>query len=168
MHKRNLILSFIIFLILTIGIIIYNQIQPIEPKIVTSKNGYVTLELNSSYRDNYSAKNAPEGLLLLQQSGREDMSVMVAAGIIPPKFRDKTLDEIAKEMEQDQIALGAHLSLKREGDYIEYALKRSDGEISTSRLVRKNGKFIITSVISAEDGDAKKVEAILNSIEYNE
>lgn len=166
MHKRNLLYSFILFLIIAAGVILYSENRSVKPKQVTSKNGYVTLTLDSSFYDNYSAKKAPEGLLLLQHSHRKGITVMVAASLLSPESQALSLETLANEMKREQQALKIHHSMAIIDDELYYTLLRDEQSLSTSRLKRVGDLIIVTSIIADKSTPKEQIATLLESIEY--
>ncbi|MDG9730629.1 hypothetical protein OXI21_09400 [Ignatzschineria sp. RMDPL8A] len=167
-NQRNLIVSFFLLLIIAVGVMAYKMVQPIEEKVVTSRQGVVTMMLDSSFNDIYSAKRSPEGTLLLEQSSKHGMTVLVSSAILPKADRTKTLADHQKEIEEELGSRGILRSIELREDHLHYVMQADADKISTCDLYLDDGKMVVLSVVSRENKDQSElINAIMSSARYN-
>lgn len=163
----NKMASFIAIIVIAVGFIAYDRFKPLKPKELISKQGLVTLTLDSSYK-NIDSSFSPEGTLLAQQSKRHDISVIINAARLTETEKELSLEEYAETMYEalPDPRIMQSLTLDHKESEIHYTLHTPDAKLSTNRLHLSPEMAVVIAVISEPETPKEEIEAILNSAQF--
>lgn len=163
----NKMASFIAIIVIAVGFIVYDRIKPLKPKELISKQGLVTLTLDSSYK-NIDSSYSPEGTLLAQQSKRHGISVIINGAALTESEKGLSLKAYADQLIEglpDPRILHS-IILNEEEHEILYTLRTPDQKLSTNRLRLTPERVVVVAVIAAPEKSSEKIDEILDSVEF--